>query len=349
MYVKSVGLATVAAALVAVSLPAQDVPSDVTFNLRQSFLEELLRAGPDSHSVGARWKVTLRITEHSAVHGIANDCEIHFGAKIPNNRIIASPRGIVVEPPNVCKNRVPQISQTGTIGSAWTTYYDAHVINETCEVTGFPRVFSEHSTGGGGGGSNPDHVVEIHPATSMTCDGETVNYLPLIKIHAGMRRISDASTIACLADRKLSVRRKQTGSTPTYEFLEEGAKGGGGRCGNFVVVDAHMGKEYIRELTNGGDHVALARVWVGEDGPYPLKLYTYKGTVVDSAIAALMANPDEYAELNVALHGLLTYDYFSIVQAVQDSSFNWLPASELKVYRDVPRPLALVVFGRAVQ
>lgn len=114
-------------------------------------------------------------------------------------------------------------------------------------------------------------------------------------------------------------------------------------------MDAHIGKEYIRELTNGGDHVALARVWVGEDGPYPLKIYTYKGTAVDSAIASLMVNTDEYAELNLPLHGLLTYDYFSIVQAIQDPSFNWLPSSELKVYREVRNPLALVAFGRAVQ
>ena len=43
------------------------VPSDVTFNLRRSFLEELMTTGSTGHSVGARWKETLRMDQHSAV------------------------------------------------------------------------------------------------------------------------------------------------------------------------------------------------------------------------------------------------------------------------------------------
>jgi len=321
------------------------VPSDVTFNLRRSFLEELMTTGSTGHSVGARWKETLRMDQHSAVHQLASDCEIHVGAKVPNNRVIAAPPGIVVEPPNVCKSRVPQTRQTGSISTAWTSYFDDKVTGQTCDVVGFPRIFSEHAAGGGTSGSNPDHVVEIHPALSMSCNGEMVNYLPLLKVYPGMRAISDVSASACLAERTLSVRQKQTGSVPIYEFLEEGAKGSGGRCGNFIVVEANIGKEYLRELSNGGDHVALARVWIGEDGPYPLKIYTYKGTPEDGAIATLLASTDEYAGINLSLHGVLTYDYFSIVQAVQDSSFNWLPPAALRDYREVKSPLALVVFG----
>ena len=148
------------------------LPSDVKFNLRQAFLEELMDGGPNGHSMGARWTTKLTMGEHSAVHDIAADCELHVAAKRSDNRILANPCGIVVEPPNVCKLRIPQIAQSGSIKTAWTSYFDTHVKGKSCEVTGFPRIFSEHSSGGEAGSSNPDHVVEVHPQIGKHCDGE---------------------------------------------------------------------------------------------------------------------------------------------------------------------------------
>jgi hypothetical protein len=50
------------------------------------------------------------------------------------------------------------------------------------------------------------------------------------------------------------------------------------------------------------------------------------------------------------LHGLLTHDYFTIAQTLQevDGSGNvvWKPASALKDFVKVPRPLSLVVYGK---
>jgi len=328
------------------------LPSDVTFNLRRSFLEELMDGGPNGHSMGARWNVKLKMGEHSAVHDIADDCELHVAARMPNNRILANPSGIVVEPPNVCKLRVPQIAQSGSIKTAWGSYFDTKVQDKTCEVTGFPRIYSEHSSGGSATGSNPDHVVEVHPQIGMHCDGEdAADFLPLLKIFPNMRRITDLSAEACLDKRQLFVRAREKSGAVIYEFLEQGAKGSGGSCGNFVVVEADISKEYLRELSNGGDHVALARAWVGDHGPWPLKVYTYKGTPEDDSIAALKDNPDETASIELQLHGLLTYDYFTIVQTLQKKEggqFVWLPVSELEDYKEVPSPLALVVFGKAV-
>jgi hypothetical protein len=285
--------------------------------------------------------------EHSNVHNLASDCEIHVGAKLPNNSVIAAPRGIVVEPPNVCRQRVPLIRQTGSISAAWTNYFTANVTNQTCDVVGFPRLFSEHSAGGGAGGSNPDHVVEIHPAIQMICGTDSLDFLSLLRVHEGMRAITPTSTAACVSQRRLYVRQRGSGSAVRYEFLEEGAKSTSGRCGNFVVVDAHINKEYLRSLSNGADHASLARVWIGENGPHPLKIYTYAGTPEDARIAALAADPDEYAEIQLTVHGLLTYDYLTIAQALQDDNFSWLPANELRDFKEVRGPLALIVFGRA--
>jgi len=82
---------------------------------------------------------------------------------------------------------------------------------------------------------------------------------------------------------------------PIYEFLEEGAKGSGGRCGNFIVVEANIGKEYLRELSNGGDHVALARVLDRRGWSVSSEDLHLQGTPEDGAIATLLASTDEYA------------------------------------------------------
>ena len=328
---------------------AQDVPSDVTFSLKRAWLEQLLTGGPGGHSVGARWSSQFRMGEHSNVHAVAADCELHVAAKLAGNRTLASPAGIVVEPPNVCKKRVPQLPAGGQLGARWTKYFDDHVTGADCEVAGFPRIFSEHAQGGEANSSNPDHVVEIHPATSIACGGTTIDFLPLITVVPGMKRITDNSAVACVQDRKLHVRMRGGAAQARYEFLEEGAKGGNGRCGNFIVVDAHVSKDYIRALSNGNDHVALARVWIGESGPFPLKIYTYAGTQEDAAIAALLASADESESLEMPLHGLLTYDYFTIAQTLQEDDgnggFRW--KSTMKDYAEVSHPLSLVVFGKA--
>ena len=352
--VSSVVLSLVLSLLVAsppASLAAQPLPSDVTFNLRRDFLEELMSSGPTGRSVGARWKASLFMDERSRVHDIGSDCELHVGARFGNNRKLANPAGIVIEPPNLCKRRLPGVPTGGSIGAAWQSFFDANVIGRTCEVTGFPRVFSEHSAGGEAGGSNPDHVVEIHPVVAMTCGQQSMDFESILRYFPGMRAITEASAEACISDRKLFVRGARVNNRDVYEFAEEGAKGSGGRCGNFVIVDAHFTKDYLRELSNGGDETALARVWIGESGPYALKVYAYKETPVAKRIATFRTSSDTTPDLELTLHGLLTYDYFTIVQTVQRESttspgtFEWIPLAELKEWREVRRPLALVVFG----
>ncbi len=335
------------------ALAQADVPSDVTFSIQRAWLQSLLTGGPDGHSVGARWKESFVMGDHSNVHTLASDCELHAAAEPASGTAPADPGGVVVEPPNVCKLANPALSKTGKLGARWTRYFDDNITGKTCDVVGFPRLFSEHAAGGEAGSSNPDHVVEIHPAISISCGGSTLDMASQLKIFAGMRQISDASAVACLDQRKLYVRQRGSGDNIRYEMEEEGAKGGGGRCGNFVVVDAHVTKAYIRKLTNGGDHVALADAWVGESGPFALKIYTYAGTKPDDAIAKLDANTKKSASVELELHGVLTYDYFTIAGVVQEDKggghYDWKSASALQDYVEVPHPLALVVFGIAAK
>lgn len=329
--------------------PDAALPSDVTFNLRRSYLEQLRTGGVNGSTVGARWSIDLRLGERSNVHTLENDCEIHVAAKVPGNRKLANPSAIVIEPPNVCKRRVPQISQTGSIATAWRNYFD-DVRDDTCKVTGFPRIFSEHAAGGGTTGSNPDHVLELHPVTGLECNGTAINFVEILRYYPGMRAITPNSASACLDQRRLWVRQRGgTADDPRYEFKEAGAKGSGGRCGNFIIVDAYISKEYLRRLAND-DHTALARVWIGDSGPFALKVYTYATTPVNERIAALMQEPDDDASIELKLHGMLTYDYFTIIRSLQRWSesaqdWEWLPRTDLQAWQEVPNPLSLVVFG----
>lgn len=113
------------------------------------------------------------------------------------------------------------------------------------------------------------------------------------------------------------------------------------------MLDAHIGKEYLRALSSDGDHVALAQAWIGESGPFPLKVYTYKGTSEDDRRVHLISDEDPTASIEFRLHGLITYDYVTIVRALQDDDRNWLGATALQDYKEVRDPLALVVFGEA--
>src|SRR5947208_3572202 len=110
-------------------------------------------------------------------------------------------------------------------------------MGKECTVTGFPRIFAEHVEGGGSGGSNADHVLEIHPALKISCPGGTnLDFSSAIKIFPGMRKITDESAATCIEKRRLWVRK----NADRYEFAEEGAKGSGGRCGNFVALEATL-------------------------------------------------------------------------------------------------------------
>jgi hypothetical protein len=134
--------------------------------------------------------------------------------------------------------------------------------------------------------------------------------------------------------------RKQAGASGRYEFKEQG----GGSCGNFMIVEATaINPEWIKVLPNGGGHSALARVRVDDRGPYTVKLYAYPNSPADVILANIATGADMPDHLH--LHGMLTYDFFSIMKAVQANAapFGWL--SSVPNWKKVAYPLALVMFG----
>ena len=301
---------------------ADDVPD---FSMSEAFLKDL--AKQDS----INFKIKLRL-EHrtSKVHTIGKDCEIHVAAKPLTGQLF--PSGAVVEPPNLCKEwpaGTPQTSEADLRNKVWPELFDRTVMGKECEVTGFPRLFTEHAAGNANP-ANPNHFFEVHPALAIkpTSGEEGLDFQAFLKFHQGLPSIKPATAASCMGERKLFVRRDKG----KYFFREDG-----GRCGNFISVHATIPQEWIKKIKGG--HSAIARVTPPEEGTYSLKIYTMEGTPGDDLLESLKTKE---VERRIYLHGLLTYDYFAIVRAARSQNGTWL---KIPKWKRVNFPLALVVFG----
>ena len=301
--------------LVVLGVQAQNTDDQAfDFSLSDAFVHMLA----DQNTI--LFTIQLRMDSHSRVHTLANDCEIHISAR-PSGTL-AWPSGFVVEPPNVCKERAP-----GMVGT-WPTYLDAHVMNQQCRVVGFPRIFTEHAAGNADA-SNPNHVLEIHPALDLSCGDFQLDMRSFLKAYPGMRRISPGTAAAIIGGRHLSVRKHGA----SYEFRESG-----GSKGNFAVLETTINPAWVRKISGG--HSAIGRVSPDGEGSYSLKVYTYDGTPEDNTLARIGAGNEPSRRLYY--HGLFTYDYFSILRTVRDTDGSWLNLTD---WTEVRFPLAFVVFG----
>ena len=297
------------------------------FSLSEQYLSKLAEAGIQP-------ELTVHLDARTKrVHTLGADCEIHMAAT-PEGPVLASPPKVVVEPPNVCKYSPPgstAASETLLRNKIWPAFLDAHVMGKSCEVRGFPRIFTEHAQGESDP-ANPNHVLEIHPALSIRCDGESVSFSSFLRYIPGMRAIKPSTAASCIRQRELKVRY----ADGQYEFKE-----GGGQCGNFVIVEVSMlDPAWIRKVKGG--HSAIARVSADGASTATLKIYTLEGTEIDSWLADAMQNG--VGNARILLHGMLTYDYFAILKAVRTADGEWTHPGD---WQEVRFPLALVVFGQA--
>lgn len=279
--------------------------------------------------------MTIKMDARSGVHTLASDCEIHVGGSVPNTNL-GIPNGMVVEPPNLCKIKpegfagTPSGTQLRNV--IWPNLFDDKIIGRTCEVTGFLRLFTEHASGGGAGGSNPDHVFEMHPALSITCAGEETSFRNFLTIFPGMRAITFGSASSCIRQRDLSVRLKNN----RYEFKQQG-----GQCGNFAIIEV---RSVVTNSTNelSGGHSTIGRVTADGENTSTLKLYTLSGSESDTWLAGVMQNG--FGTQPKLLHGLFTYDISSILRTLRDGNGELTRPS---TWQEIDFPLAFVVFGEA--
>ncbi len=300
--------------------------TEYDFAITQQFLKTLQNGKTILPTFG------YTLGEHSGVHPVSQDCELHVAAE--PDAAPGDPQPLVAEPPNVCSALPPGSSATTTAArnKQWLKLFDSFK-GKHCKITGFPRIFTEHATGGTeSGGSNPNHVFEIHPALNIACDGLTpVSFAPFLTAPEGLRHITPGAADTCLGERTLEVRFADT----QYEFRQHG-----GGCGNFAIVElAALNPKWIRTVTGG--HTAIARVTADGTTRRSLKIYTFEGTQVDGFIASLIGQTT-IPEPHILVHGVFTYDYFAMLKVVHPKGGDWqFPEG----WTPIPFPLALVVYG----
>jgi len=294
------------------------------FAIAKSFLQGLENA----KSIQSTF--SLNLGQHSSIHSLSTDCEMHV-VGTPQGGGLGWPGPVIVEPPNLCKLDPDGNEADNT--SVWLSVFD-DLSGQTCEVTGFPRIFTEHAAGPAGP-SDPNHVFEVHPAVSISCGSQKLSFSDFITVFPGMRAISPNTAASCISDRKLEVRYDK--DAQQYEFRESG-----GRCGNFAIVELKAVNPQWIQAINGG-HSTIARVSPDGQSIAPLKIYTLSRSDVDSWLAASKSSSgDPFA--GKFLHGPFTYDYYAIIKIVHPRSMEW---QEMADWVPVPYPLAFVVFGHA--
>lgn len=292
---------------------------DFAFAVNTSFLKSL-DAG---RTILPTFNVTLG--GHSRIHPLGSDCEMHVAATLPDDKAFGFPSDLVIEPPNLC-----EIDPSGSVSDetdGWLAVFD-DLQGRNCRATGFPRIFTEHATGGAGA-SNPNHVFELHPATAISCDGEEHSFAKFVKIFPGMRAISSRTAASCIANRKLQVK---SDSPDRYIFRESG-----GPCGNFAQIAI---ESVIPETVKapGGGHSAIAHVTADGENSVTLKIYTLAGSDVDDWLSGTPSP--------ITLHGVITYDYFALIKALHPQGGDW---KQITDWTEIPFPLAFVAFGESAE
>jgi hypothetical protein len=197
-------------------------------------------------------------------------------------------------------------------------------------VSGYLRLYAEHWENAGGG-SNPRHMMEIHPALVFDCgDGNVLDVSHQLTVFTGMRQIQGRSLERCFERLSLEVRSQNAGYDVRFNHPPQ--------CGNFAIVRAVFDREDIEEMDGG--HVVNATVFACEQAlGRAARFYTYSGTSADGVVNAIRVGASPKPGMN--LHAMLTYDWDSILTAVSTQSGNWATISSRKA---VEQPLEFVVF-----
>jgi hypothetical protein len=279
----------------------------------------------------------IKMQHRSDIKSAGEDCEVHLAGFLQESFTFGEPAAAIVEPPNVCKFK-PNATAPSTTSTkvTWRSRIDTKVLNRDCDVTGFPRVYTEHLTQGeGAGASNPNHVFEIHPATRIACaDSEPLDFIKNFRSFPDLKHIKASSSHDCVTGFQLWVRFHSPGNH--FEFAQNRP----GNCGNFAIVEVmSVPQEWIQK-TNGG-HTAIARISTDGADDLTLKLYSVEGSAADDWLTRLKDGHPQLDDPRL-VHGILTYDYFAMIRAIGDSGGQLGKPEE---WTEVKFPLAMVVLG----
>lgn len=264
----------------------------------------------------------VHIDGHSRVHDPDKDCEIHFGAHTPAFR--GDPDGLVLEPMNACVEPFP--GKDVHDDQDWIRFAD-QITNTDAIAAGVPRIWPEHLTGGGGP-SNPNHAVELHPLTSLIAGGQTVDFSPDIFAGGFRGGVQEATALDILRNTSVSVRRN--GDSTDISFLFDSSN----HIGNFTVLDLVVDRASIRD-DGAGSFRLDGEVFIDDTTAVRVHVLTVKGSPINDEIQRIRAGHRPQVTVAQTLV-LFSLSPESLVAAADRSA-----GQPVKV----DRPIQLILYG----
>src|SRR6266404_2786531 len=261
----------------------------------------------------------VRVVGRSNVHAMDADCEIHFGAHASSFQ--GEPDGLVLEPMNACIQ--PFQGQSEQKNLDWTKFGD-QIKGVSITAAGVPRIWPEHLVGGGD--SNPDHAVELHPLTSVVSGGQTFNFAENVfagEFHGGVK---EPTAIDILRQTTVSV-------TKNGDFAEISFKAG--TIGNFTVLDIVIDPNKISSDGAGSFRIDGA-VMLDDSTSFPVRIVTVRGSPVNDEMQKIQSRRRRKPVTMSALV-LFSLSPESLLQAANKSNGTNAVA--------VVRPIQLILYG----
>jgi hypothetical protein len=213
----------------------------------------------------------VKIEGNSGVHQEEADCEIHFGAHSPSFKGV--PDGLVLEPMNACSLPFPGKEEQS---NADYLAFAKQLKGTTVQVTGVPRIWPEHLQGGGA--SNPDHAVELHPLIEVVDSaGNHTDFSA--NLSAGEFRGGVSAPTAEAIVKQTRVQLTRTGNNAQIDFF-------GGRIGNFTVLNVEVDPKTI-EADSSGSFRMNGQVVLEDGTKIPVRMVTIAGSPFNDGIAKL--------------------------------------------------------------
>lgn len=270
----------------------------------------------------ARVVVTLdgvRVRGSSNVHGLKADCEIHFGADASSFQ--GEPDGLVLEPMNACVQAFP--GKSTQKDSDWTEFAE-RIKNNTITASGVPRIWPEHLSGGGGD-SNPDHAVELHPLTKVVFNNQSFDFAPNVFAPEDYRGgVAEETALAIVQKTTVSVAR--SGDSVEISFRS-------GRIGNFTVLEIIIDRASIASDGDGSFRMN-GEVVIDDETIVPVRIVTAKGSPINDEIERIKSRRRAHVSMEALV--LFSLSPESLLEAANQSNGSAI---------NVDRPIQLILYG----
>lgn len=260
----------------------------------------------------------VKIEGNSGVHLEDADCEIHFGAHTPGFK--GDPDGLVLEPMNACSLPFPGQEEQK---NADYLNFAKRIKDKNVRATGVPRIWPEHLHGGGA--SNPDHAVELHPLTDVVePDGTNTDFTENLSAGAFRGGVSSPTAQGILKKTRVTVTK--TGNNAQIDFF-------GGQIGNFTVLEVDIDPKTISDDGNGSFRMD-GQVILDDGDKIPVRVVTIKESPFNDSINKLRSRKNIVNLGEVLVLFSLSPEF--LLQAANKSNGKPIP---------IEHPIQLILYG----